>query len=507
MNSVLFLSDVVLDPVVKEIKQLSGDRLSIDAYYEEDLISKLLTLGEEELKKYALVFVHSDQIFHKKDQSWQRSYLQTISAISNQFSKNIVVSNACTHSFNAAPLKLSFGSNYETIKAYSDEIGTLLNHANIYIFDFLSVCMTTGVQNMYNYNLGHLYQMPYTKPAIKAIATEFVNQATFLFAEEKKVIVLDCDNTLWKGVVGEDGIEGISCDKNADGILYYHLQQFLKAKKEEGFLLCLCSKNNEADVKEVFDKKNLPLHWSDFIVTRINWEDKVNNIISIGKDLNVGVDSFIFLDDNLFELNSIKELLAGVACIHITGIYTELLANLNSFLFRKKQILKSDQEKTEQYELEKLRKSSEQAFANLDEFIASLNINLDIRLNDTADYPRLSQMTGKVNQFNINKHAYNEAELAAFSEGGRIYSLKVSDKYGDYGTVGLIMVKIDDKTAVMENYLISCRALGKKIEYNFYDHVVTDLSSQGIVIKEIRFIANDKNQPAQTFLKSINYGS
>src|SRR5204862_7309632 len=129
---------------------------------------------------------------------------------------------------------------------------------------------------------------------------------------------------------------------------------------------------------------------------------------------------------------------------------------------------------------EKLRKNTEQAYTNLDDFIASLNISLDIRTNDAADYPRLAQMTGKTNQFNFNKRPYNEDELKSFAARGKIYSLKVSDKYGDYGTVGIIMVEINGKSAVMENYLMSCRVLGKKIEYNFYDRVVSDLSSEGI---------------------------
>jgi FkbH-like protein len=349
--------------------------------------------------------------------------------------------------------------------------------------------------------------MPYTKPAIKSFASELIAQLSFLFTEEKKVIILDCDNTLWKGVIGEDGIDSIACDKNGDGILYYNFQLFIKAKKEEGFLLCLCSKNNEEDVKEAFTKLNFPLKWTDFIVKKINWQDKVENIKQIGKELNLGVSSFIFIDDNLFELNSIAQLLSDVSCIHFTGSYPDFITMSNSFLFRRKLILSEDLEKTNQYIQEQLRSEHEAAFNSIDDFISSLDIKLDIRLNDFADLPRLAQMTGKTNQFNFNKHEYNADELRSFTETGRIYSLKVSDKYGDYGTVGLILMKLNGRQAVLENYLLSCRSLGKKIEYTFFDHVKNQLLSEGIEITDIQFKANDKNLPAQTFIKSINYGS
>jgi len=507
MTSILFLSDVVLDPVIKEIKVLSGGQYHIDNYYEEDLIARLLAIEDTELSAYDLIFLHSDQLYHQKEQSWQRMYAQSILGLVRKFSKNIILSNAFSQSYNATPLKLSAGNAFDTMALYDEQIKALIANANVYIFDFIGIAMNVGLSNLYNYNLGHLYQMPYNKQGIKLLAREFTDEVKFLAGEEKKVIVLDCDNTLWKGVVGEDGIDGIACDKNAEGILHYNLQLFLKAKKEEGFLLCLCSKNNEADVKEAFDKKNFPLQWKDFIVRKINWEDKVTNLMAIGKALNVGVDSFIFIDDNLFELNSISELLKGVSCIHLSNSYAELVAITNRFDFRKKRILKEDLEKTSQYELEQLRKEEESAFTSIDDFIKSLDINLDIRLNDQADFPRLSQMTGKTNQFNFNKRPYNENELASFIENGRIYSLTAADKYGDYGTEGLIMVEIGGHAAFLENYLMSCRALGKKIENTFYDHVISQLSLEGIEVKEIRFKTNEKNIPAQTFFKSIQYGS
>jgi len=411
MISVLCISDIVLDPVVKEIRSISGDDLSVSNIYAEDMISQLLSLNEEDIEGHDIVFLHSDQLFHKKDLEWQNMYFDAVKSVAERIKKKVLVSNAFSNPYKGQPLKSSFGKIPDSFVTYHETLGSLASLANIFFFDFIDVCMRVGFDQCYNYNLGHLYQMPYTKPAIKELAPVFCEQVKFLTGEEKKAIIIDCDNTLWKGIVGEDGIDGIKCDKNADGILHYELQLFLKQKKEEGFLLCLCSKNNEDDVKEVFEMRNLPLKWQDFIVKKVNWEDKITNITNTAKELNIGVDSFIFLDDNPFELNSIKELLSGVTCIHITPEYKDLLKTIDRFVFRRKQILKADIEKTKQYEIEQLRKEEETTHGSLDEFIEKLNINLDIKLNDTADFLRLSQMTAKTNQFNFNKKDYSVDEL------------------------------------------------------------------------------------------------
>ena len=498
MIKLFVLSDVVLDP----IKMIGADEFEFTFNYSEDIITTLLSFPIDELKKYDVIFIHSDQIFHKKEQEWQKSLCSVIENFSNKFNKTILLSNAFSQSFTSSPLKQSFGYHSDLISVYSAGFSKLLEHSTIYIFDFLSISNQFGLDNLYDYTMGHLYQMPYSMAGIKLIAQRLTEQLKWLFSEEKKAIVVDCDNTLWKGIIGEDGVEGIVCDKNAEGIVHYNLQLFLKEKQKEGFLLCVCSKNNETDVKEAFDKKQFPLKWTDFTSQKINWDDKVTNIRNIARDLNIGTDSFIFIDDNLFEVNSVSELLKGVSCFHFTTNYTDFLSMTNSFFFRRKQILDADREKAKQYETEELRKSEETQYENLDDFIRSLHIKMDVRLNDLKDIERLSQMTEKTNQFNFNKQAYSPDEIKEFIENkNRIYSLKVSDKYGDYGTVGLISVEIEGSNAIMDNYLMSCRALGKGIEEKFYNEILGELAKDNLQLKEIRFTKTEKNSPAEHFLK------
>ncbi|MGP8216872.1 MAG: HAD-IIIC family phosphatase [Bacteroidia bacterium] len=506
MYSMLSLSDVVLDLVAKEVQSFTNNNVSIKSVYSGDLVLKLMSLTKEEIRQHDIIFIHSDQLFHQRDQQWQKNFCHAVEELSRKFNKTILLSNAFSQSYSAMPVKHSFGYNNDTANVYKNEFKGLLEQSNVFVFDFCDMLMQAGIDSFYNYNLGHLYQMPYTQKGIKLLAQRLAGQVLWLFTEEKKVIVLDCDNTLWKGIVGEDGIEGIVCDKNSAGILYYNLQLFLKAKKEEGFLLCLCSRNNEPDVKAAFDRNLFPLKWNDFIVKKINWADKIDNINSIAKELNLSPGSFIFIDDNPFELNSVSELIKGVECIHLDGNYNEFLLLTRRLSFRRKQVLQADREKTRHYETEQLREKEKTQFSDMEEFIKNLGIKLDVRLNDMDDLARLSQLTEKTNQFNFNKHPYTVDGLKSFIQHkNRIYSLKVSDKYGDYGTVGMMLIKINGHEYIIENYLLSCRVLGKGIEKEFYATVTGKLAKEKIALKEITFLKNEKNQPACDFFKQLNH--
>src|ERR1700739_4592386 len=504
--NVSVIADVTFDHIAKEIDSISGGSIACTFSYEEDIIGKLLAISADDLKDADVLFIHSDQVFHRRPAEWQKAYLNVILRLSAKISsKKILVSNSISNGFKTPPAKLSFGKGFYTGSLFSNEISALLDRPNVFAFDFQLLLAYIGETSFYNFNVGHMYQMPYTNKAVKAIAQAINEQLNWLFSEEKKVIVVDCDNTLWKGIIGEDGIKGVFCDKDAEGIVHYHFQEFLKLKKEEGFLLCICSKNNEADVKEAFAKKNFVLKWEDFIIKKINWSDKITNIREIGAELNVGTDSFIFIDDNKFEVDLVSSGVKNITSIEFTGDYNDFLNLVNRFEFKKKQILKADLENTEQYIKQQQRNSEESQFENIDEFIKSLNIKLEIRLNDMDDLERLAQMTGKTNQFNFNKQEYSTEQLKQLiAKEGRVYSLKVSDKFGDYGTVGLILINQGkDKEVILENFLMSCRALGKKIEDTFLNAVLNELRENALQITSVKVIKTEKNIPAENFYNKI----
>lgn len=356
----------------------------------------------------------------------------------------------------------------------------------------------------YNYNLGHLYQMPYTKSMVIRLGRLINDSIHFHASEEKKVIVLDCDNTLWGGIVGEDGTASIQCDRNAAGILYYHFQEFLSGLKATGFILCLCSKNNEADVVDAFSKRNFPLSWDDFVIKKVNWEEKWKNIQEISMELNVGIDSMIFIDDNPFELNVVKSILKGITTFEFTASYDDFLNLTAQQVFRKKVVLEADKKKTEQYQTEQQRKEWEHASSDFRNYLDGLKIKLEIFRNDRSDFLRLAQMTEKTNQFNFWKEEFTKEALNKWVDAGNlVFSLKLSDKFGDYGTVGLLLIDQVDQSWRLYNYLMSCRALGKDVETQFLKKVVETLASENIKLSDYRFKISDKNTPAQEFIKTM----
>ncbi|MGP8214577.1 MAG: HAD-IIIC family phosphatase [Bacteroidia bacterium] len=501
------ISDIIFDHIAKGIDSFSNGSVLCRFSYEEDIIGKLLSLNYADIEGFDVLYIHSDQVFHRRPVDWQKAFCNTLFHLSLKMTDIVIlVNNSLSAAFKTTPAKLSFGKPFDTAFMFSHEINLLAGRSNIFVFDFQTIITNLGESNFYNYNIGHLYQMPYTNKAVSSIAHTLTEQVKWLIAEEKKVIIVDCDNTLWHGIVGEDGLQGIYCDKNAEGIVHYQLQEFLKLKKEEGFLLCICSKNNEEDVKEAFGAKNFVLEWEDFIIRKINWNDKVTNIQEIAAELNVSTDSFIFIDDNKFELDLVRSSLKNISCFEFTGDYIDFLYLINKFEFRKKQVLKEDIEKTEQYIKQQQRSEEELHFKNIDDFIKSLDIKINCSLNDINDLERLSQMTGKTNQFNFNKQPYTTDQLNQFiAAGGRLYSLKVSDKFGDYGTVGLIMVQHGrDGEVILENFLMSCRALGKKIEDDFFNFVLQDLKNKNLRISAIKFLKTAKNIPAENFYNKIN---
>jgi len=507
-TGILIISDISLYPIIEEINN-NAPQLTISFDYHEDIIIGVNKYISDSLSRYSFIFIHSDQKFHNKPIEWQINLLRIIDNFCLQHPKiKIIFSNSFNVAYKKKALCDSIGDQFDIISYYSQYLLNIINHDNAFIFDFVSIIQEIGSENSYNYELGMLYQMPYTKNFIRYFAFRFSDLINFLDTGEKKVIILDCDNTLWQGVVGEDGIEGIFCDKNAKGLLFYNFQSFLKSRKEDGFLLCLCSKNNENEVKDIFFNKNMPLKWDDFIVKKINWLDKSENIKNISDELNLGEESFIFIDDNPFEINSVKSLTNVKSCILFENNFYKFIQLVDLYIFRKKTILPDDKIKNQQYKINKLREREKEKFQSIDDFIKELDIRISIKVNDREDFPRLSQLTEKTNQFNFNKKPYSISELNDWiDDDNLIFSLKVTDKYGDYGTVGLILIKIEGRNVVLENYILSCRVLGKKIENNFLDEVLAYLATKEMILTEILFKESMKNIPAKQFINTNNYAS
>jgi FkbH-like protein len=493
------ISDITFDLVLKQFSK--EPQIVIEKYVYADLIvPELHNLGPS-LAGLDMLIIHFDSYFFRYTDDYIVEILNKIRDIASRFTGNILISNNLSNGRHGSVLKTNIGQMDQVIMEQEMAVREILQTSNVYFYDVKKLISQMGLKNTYNFKLGFLYQMPYTRDFIQALSAELISLISFLSKPEKKAIFIDCDNTLWNGILGEDGLDGIQCNRNAKGVLFFRFQEFLLDKKREGFILGLCSKNNESDVKEAFEKLNMPLKWNDFLIKKVNWGNKAENLKAAANELNIGLDSFIFIDDNDFELQSIVSIAPEIYIKKLVNNYDDFLLLCDDYHFKRKRLTKEDLQKNEQYVAEQQRNNIRSSVQSFEEYLQSLDIKLDVSLNNTSDFTRLSQLTEKTNQFNFNKELFSIPELEKFvSSGNLVYGLRVSDKFGDYGLVGLILIEIHKKQAVLRNFLMSCRALGRQIEDDFLNFVVKELDAKGIVIEEIRFKVTPKNEAARIFL-------
>ena len=258
-----------------------------------------------------------------------------------------------------------------------------------------------------------------------------------LKGKAKKCVVVDCDDTLWGGVVGEDGLDGIKLDRNSyPGKAFYDFQTGLLHLAERGILVVLCSKNNEADVLEVLDKHpGCRLKRKHLSAWRVNWQDKASNIAEIAEELNLGLDSFVFVDDNPVECGLVKELLPEVTVLQVP----QKLHELPSLLFEQGffdafRLTEEDHKRAQLYQSESPRRQSRGGFKSVEEYLSSLETVAVIHRMRSGEIPRVAQLTQKTNQFNLHPKRYSERDVAAFADrpDAAVFTLSVSDRFRRY---------------------------------------------------------------------------
>jgi len=329
--------------------------------------------------------------------------------------------------------------------------------------------------------------------------------------KSKKVLIFDCDNTLWNGILGEDGFENIEMSTNSKkGVYFNEVQKIAISLNKKGVLLGLCSKNNEIDVQNVIDKHpDFQIGNNSIIIKKINWLDKASNIKEIAEELNVGLDSIVFVDDSPFEVEYVKSQLPQVTVIKVPKTLSDYpkMINKASQLFYNVSFSKEDVSKTVMYQQNIKRKSLENKFENIDDFLTSLEIKVDVIENDLMNIPRISQLTQKTNQFNLTTKRYTENEINGFmlSDEYLVYSFRVSDKFGDNGITGLSILKINDKECIIDTFLMSCRIIGRKIELAFINLLIEKLKQKGFSSVSASYIKSQKNNQVNDFYLNLNF--
>lgn len=332
-----------------------------------------------------------------------------------------------------------------------------------------------------------------------------------VFFKRKKCLILDLDNTIWGGVLAEDGIYGIKIGGDYPGNAFLNFQENLIELTKIGVVLAICSKNNEQDVFEVWDKNPFILlkkeHFASYL---INWNNKAENIQKLALKLNIGLDSMVFVDDNPSERELVKQFLPTVEVPDFPSQpyqFPQFFASILNEYFSVYELTNEDKTKTEKYIENNNRINEIQNFINYSDYLKSLNIEIQIESVSNFTISRVVQLTQKTNQFNLTTNRYNESDIKEhIDQDNYVYCLNVKDRFGDSGICGaVILKKMPNFTIYIDTFLLSCRVLGKEIEFAFLKQILTILSDKGVKTVKSTFIATTKNNQVSDFYEKVGF--
>lgn len=347
--------------------------------------------------------------------------------------------------------------------------------------------------------LGHL---PYTPAYFAALGTMLARKIHALRTPPFKAVALDCDDTLWRGICGEDGPQGVVVDAPRRA-----LQEFMLAEQARGMLLCLCSKNNVEDVLDTFRQHpEMVLRLEHFTAWRINWSPKPANLAALAEELELGLDSFILVDDNPRECREVEAAYPQVLSLALPPRDEEIPAFLRHvWAFDRLRVTDEDRARPAMYAREVDRHRARQQAASLEDFLANLRLEVRIAPMSPKDLARVAQLTQRTNQMNFTTVRRSESDIQALLGSGKAECLTVdvSDRFGSYGLAGAMIFRGGADTLAVDTFVLSCRALGRGVEHRMLAALGRIARERGLSAVEARFVRSQRNRPALLFLESV----
>jgi FkbH-like protein len=371
----------------------------------------------------------------------------------------------------------------------------------VHVLEFAELQQTYPVKKWNDPHADRLGHIPYTEEFFCALGTAIARLAHALFMPPYKVLVFDCDNTLWRGVCGEDGPEGVVLDE-----AHRALHEFALRQRDEGALLAMASKNNEQDVLDTFAAHpEMPLRPEHFVAWRINWDPKARNLVEISEELSLGLDSFIFIDDNPRECAEVADALPEV--LSLTLPEPERIPHFlkHVWAFDRPVVTEEDRRRNAYYtQAQEFGRELKKA-ESFESFLASLQLEVHLRPPEAAEMPRVSQLTQRTNQFNFTTIRRTETEIQRLLQDPSYNCLaaRVTDRFGDYGLVGVVITRDTEQIAEIDTFLLSCRVLGRGVEHRILTEVARAAKERGRKSVRLRWVPTAKNLPARQFLESI----
>jgi FkbH-like protein len=393
--------------------------------------------------------------------------------------------------------------NYELMRA-------AVSNSNLHVLDISAVQNNTGKINVFHSTVYINTEMVLSIDILPQIASRTVDIIAAMYGKFKKCLILDLDNTTWGGIIGDDGIENIQIGALGIGKAFTEFQYWVKKLKNRGIILAVCSKNTEGVAKEPFEKHpDMVLKLDDIAVFVANWENKVDNIRQIQRVLNIGFDSMVFLDDNPFERNIVRE---GIPDLTVPELpedpaeYLEYLYTLN--LFETVSFSNLDIERTKQYQVEAQRAAIQQSFTSETDFLKSLNMLSVVEPFDKFTTPRVAQLSQRSNQFNLRTVRYSEADIEALASSDKhfTFSFTLTDKFGDNGLICVIILEKENaETLFIDTWFMSCRVLKRGMENFVLNTIAKFAVDNGFTYLKGEYIATAKNQMVEHHYKNLGF--
>jgi FkbH-like protein len=381
----------------------------------------------------------------------------------------------------------------------------------IFVYDYNAFCSKYGKANIHDskmYYMGDVILKPKFMPDLCLEYMRYINTKVL---QVKKCIILDLDNTLWGGVIGEVGVESIHLGPTPEGRSFMEFQQCLLSLYKRGVILAINSKNNFDDAMlAIREHPHMILKEEHFAAIRINWDDKVSNIKSLAKELNIGLMSLVFIDDDQLNRDMVNKLLPEVLVIDMPrdpSLYVDQLKQINCFdTFV---LTSEDRLKGQMYYEQKQREHLKRDVTDIKSYLRMLNISVIIRHASNQDVPRISQLTQKTNQFTLTSKRYSEENIFSLIKNSifHVLVITVKDKFGDNGLTGVAIVKKNKKKSVwrIETFLISCRIIGREAENVLLSYIIKQAKKENVKFVIGVFIKTQKNDPAKNFYEKNGF--
>ena len=433
-----------------------------------------------------------------------------------QFKKNctskLIISNFSLPSYSPSGLietKSEFGF-HDMISEINQGLSKIAkDESSVYVYNFNQFVSKFGEKNIFDYRQFFIGDIKIAFDYIPYLANDLMGYVKPMLGLNKKCIVLDLDNTLWGGIVGEDEFDGIELGQSSHGKAFIEFQKYLLSLWQQGIILAINSKNNFEDaIKVIREHPDMVLKEEHFASLQINWNDKAQNLKTISEELNIGLGSIVYFDDDPVNQERIKQEIPEVLTVKLPedpSQYADILMGLNDFNVL--QQTDEDLKRGKMYSQQRQRTELEQSTKSIDDFLKQLNIKVKIKKADKFTIPRISQLTLKTNQFNLTTKRYQEEDILKFSDDNNMLvgCAQIEDKFGDSGITSAFIIEKNDKEWKIDTFLLSCRVIGRGIEDAIISYILKDAKNQGVEKIRANFIPTKKNSPAETFLPNCGF--